>query len=122
MATTVQIIKTGRLEAVVKVTGTGTATIALSSLKKADETLGTPLVNVHALKWTTGTTGVIAITRNSQPLYSLQMTGEFVLDSSNDSTNQGSDFAVDMGTAPATLILYLKKMAGYQEPDQQHAP
>lgn len=122
MATTVQILKIGRLEAVVKVTGTGTATIALSSLKKTDETLGTPLVNVHALKWTTGTTGTIVITRNSQPLYSLQLTGDFTLDSSNDSTNQGSDFSVDLGTAPSTLILYLKKMAGFKEPDQQNAP
>ena len=120
MAVTTHILKIGRLDAVVKFTGSAGATFALTSLLKSDETLGTPNVSIHSLAWTCASTSdKITVSRNSVVLYNLVGSGRFDHLKFTDATSSASDIVIDMGTN-GTLILEVRKLSGYTEPDQQH--
>jgi predicted alternative tryptophan synthase beta-subunit len=116
-----RIIKLGRLDATTVSTGANATTVTLASLLKSDETLGTPMVNIHALKWTnTQAADKITISRNNVVLYYLMGSGKFDLSGYDDATNNTYDIVIDLGTT-GTLILELRKMAGFTEPNQQLA-
>lgn len=121
MAVTTSILKKGRIEAAVKFVGSGTTTFTLSSLKRTEETLGTPAVNIHAIYWANNTGGgPINVTRNSVLQYSLDNAGQFQLNGFDDADNNTYDIAIDLGTQPGTLILDLRKISGFTVPDDQH--
>jgi hypothetical protein len=115
----VQNLKIGRLDATVKVLGANAATIALTSLAKSDETIGTspvPTVDIHSLKWSVASSAdKITITRNSVVLYYLIGSGEMILNNSNDPLDNTSDIVVDCGLT-GTVILELRKKEGYIPP------
>jgi hypothetical protein len=115
-----RIIKLGRLDATTVSTGANATTVTLASLLKSDETLGTPMVNIHALKWTNtqSSTDKITISRNGVVLYYLMGQGILELNGYDDPTYNTFDIVIDLGTT-GTLIMELRKIAGYAEPNQQ---
>lgn len=120
MTVTTHILKIGRLDSVIKFTGSEASTLALTSLLKSDEVLGTPMVSIHGLAWTCASTAdKITVSRNGVVLYNLVGTGHFKHTSYTDATSSDSDIVVDMGLN-GTLILEVRKLSGYAEPDQQH--
>ena len=73
MAIRYTILKKNRLQAVVKVVGSGTVTIPLSALKLADETLDNPKAAITFLYWNINPSSgfTINISRGGQIVYYL---------------------------------------------------
>lgn len=120
MTVQTNILKLGRLDTVVSFNGTGSATFTLATCAKADESVASPVVNIHKIKWSsgaaTGTSSVITITRGGIPLYQLNNSFEFDLSGSGDPTQNTADIVVNLGTSPATLVLSLAKVGGFTPP------
>jgi hypothetical protein len=113
------VLKLTQVHGVVKVRGTGSATIALATdLKKTSETQATPLVNIRTLHWAleVGTTATIA--RNSEVLYYLSGTGKMEFMGWSDNEENGSDIVVDFTGGQGAVVLELAKVSGYGS--QQH--
>ena len=122
MAVTLDTLKLTQVQGVVAVREDGstpaTATIALATtLKKATETQSSPTVDISAIYWSLddGVTGTI--TRNSEVLYTLRLSGKLEFYGFSENTNNGSDIEVDMDGA-GTVIVSVNKISGYGP--QQH--
>lgn len=111
---TATIIKLGRLDCAIKFTGANTVTQTLAGLAKSDETVASPVVNIHALYWNTD--GMITVSRNGVVLYYLSNTGFMQLNGFDDPTGNTYDLAIDLGVDGSTLILDVRKIGGYTPP------
>ena len=113
------VLKLTQIHGVVKVRGTGSATIALATdLKKASETQSSPKANIRTLHWAleVGTTATIA--RNSVVLYHLSGSGKMEFMGWSDNEENGSDIVVDFTGGQGAVVLELAKISGYGS--QQH--
>ena len=113
------VLKLTQVHGVVKVRGTGSATIALATdLKKASETQSSPKANIRTLHWAleVGTTATIA--RNSVVLYHLSGSGKMEFMGWSDNEENGSDIVVDFTGGQGAVVLELAKISGYGS--QQH--
>lgn len=113
------ILKLTQVHGVVKVRGTGSATIALATdLKKSTETQSSPKANIRTLHWAleVGTTATIA--RNSVVLYHLSGSGKMEFMGWSDNEENGSDIVVDFTGGQGAVVLELAKISGYGS--QQH--
>ena len=113
------VLKLTQIHGVVKVRGTGSATIALATdLKKASETQSSPKANIRTLHWAleVGTTATIA--RNSVVLYHLSGSGKMEFMGWSDNEENGSDIVVDFTGGQGAVVLELAKVSGYGS--QQH--
>jgi hypothetical protein len=113
------VLKLTQIHGVVKVRGTGSATIALATdLKKASETQSSPKANIRTLHWAleVGTTATIA--RNSVVLYHLSGSGKMEFMGWSDNEENGSDVIVDFSSGTGSVVLELAKISGYGS--QQH--
>ena len=116
MALVKKIIKSNPREFIIKWTGSGSDTLLLSTLLGTSQTIsGVPSVNILDVLINQGASSNTKITRNNQDV--LSITGSFQLQSTNTphivfDENSGSDIIVNMGS-DGTLILKVKKMAGY---------
>lgn len=113
------VLKLTQVHGVVKVRGTGSATIALATdLKKTSESQATPKVNIRTLHWglTSGTTATV--TRNSVILYYLSGSGKMEFMGWSDNEHNGSDIVVDFSSGTGSVVLELAKISGYGS--QQH--
>ena len=113
------ILKLTQVHGVVKVRGTGSATIALATdLKKTSETQSSPKANIRTLHWAleVGTTATIA--RNSVVLYHLSGSGKMEFMGWSDNEENGSDIVVDFTGGQGAVVLELAKVSGYGS--QQH--
>jgi hypothetical protein len=105
--------------AVVKIVGTGTTTINLTTDLLATGTdqsvTGTPEVQISGLYLSADAGGApVTITRNS--VDALQLFGNlnwYDMQDLSFTENPTSNIVVDMGTTGGTLILILKKIGGY---------
>ena len=113
------VLKLTQVHGVVKVRGTGSATIALATdLKKASETQSSPLVNIRTLHWALAVNTTATITRNSVVLYYLSGSGKMEFMGWSDNEEQGSDIVVDFSSGTGAVVLELAKVTGYGS--QQH--
>lgn len=121
MALLKKIIKNDYREVIVKWTGSGTDTLTLASLVATSQTLlGTPvpMVDILAVAASISGVGEGTITRNSQVALQIHDNFEFQTDgiiSAVLDENSSFDIVVNLTTA-GTLILRLKKIAGYSAP------
>ena len=113
------VLKLTQVHGVVKVRGTGSATIALATdLKKTSETQATPLVNIRTLHWALAVDTTATITRNSTVLYYLSGSGKMEFMGWSDNEHNGSDIVVDFSSGTGAVVLELAKVSGYGS--QQH--
>ena len=113
------VLKLTQVHGVVKVRGTGSATIALATdLKKTSETQATPLVNIRTLHWALAVDTTATITRNSVVLYYLSGSGKMEFMGWSDNEENGSDIVVDFSSGTGSVVLELAKVSGYGS--QQH--
>lgn len=113
------VLKLTQVHGVVKVRGTGNATIALATdLKKATETQSSPLVNIRTIHWALSVGATATVTRNSQVLYYLSGTGKMEFLGWSDNEENGSDIVVDFSSGTGAVVLELAKISGYGS--QQH--
>lgn len=111
------ILKLTETEAVVKISGTGTETINLSTdlLSSTQALQGTLKVGVTFLQWTTGES--ITLTRNSVVVMKLfTNTGEFDLGGNGgfaDYTQSDQNIAVTIA-GDGVIFLTLRKAGGYK--------
>jgi hypothetical protein len=113
------VLKLTQVHGVVKVRGTGSATIALATdLKKTSESQSSPKANIRTLHWAleVGTTATIA--RNSVVLYHLSGSGKMEFMGWSDNEENGSDIVVDFTGGQGAVVLELAKISGYGS--QQH--
>jgi hypothetical protein len=113
------VLKLTQIHGVVKVRGTGSATIALATdLKKTSESQSSPKANIRTLHWAleVGTTATIA--RNSVVLYHLSGSGKMEFMGWSDNEENGSDIVVDFTGGQGAVVLELAKISGYGS--QQH--
>ena len=113
------VLKLTQVHGVVKVRGTGSATIALATdLKKTSESQSSPKANIRTLHWAleVGTTATIA--RNSVVLYHLSGSGKMEFMGWSDNEENGSDIVVDFTGGQGAVVLELAKVSGYGS--QQH--
>ena len=116
---TAAVLKLTQVHGVVKVRGTGSATITLATdLKKASETQATPLVNIRTLHWALSVDTTATITRNSVILYYLSGSGKMEFLGWSDNEHSGSNIVVDFSSGTGAVILELAKVSGYGS--QQH--
>lgn len=113
------VLKLTQVHGVVKVRGTGSATIALATdLKKASETQSSPKANIRTLHWALSVSTTATVTRNSEDLYYLSGSGKMEFLGWSDNEENGSDIVVDFSTGTGAVILELAKISGYGS--QQH--
>lgn len=121
MALLKKIIKNDYREVIVKWTGSGADTLTLASLVATEQTLlGSPVPIVHILAVSTSISaaGDCTITRNSQVTLQVHDNFEFQTDgiiSAVLDENASSDIVVNLASV-GTLIVRLKKIAGYSAP------
>ena len=122
MAVTLDVLKLTQVQGVVAVREDGstpaTGTIALATtLKKSTETQSSPAANISSIHWTLddGVTG--EITRGSDVLYTMRLSGKLDFYGFADNTNNTDDIEVDMDGA-GTVIVECSKVSGYGS--QQH--
>lgn len=117
-----RILKLTNTEAIVKIDGTaGTVTIDLDvDLKLPSELIvGTPAVNILALKIAGKPGGVASVIRNSEVLWDLQSnTGETIdlynIGGISDPTHNTSDIIVTTTGTDTQLLLKLRKISGFK--------
>ena len=113
------VLKLTQVHGVVKVRGTGSATIALATdLKKSSETQATPKANIRTIHWAMSNGDTATITRNSVTLYYLSGTGKMEFLGWSDNEENGSDIVVDFSSGTGSVVLELAKISGYGS--QQH--
>ena len=113
------VLKLTQVHGVVKVRGTGSATIALATdLKKASETQSSPKANIRTLHWALSVDSTATITRNSVVLYYLSGSGKMEFMGWSDNEENGSDVVVDFSSGTGSVVLELAKISGYGP--QQH--
>lgn len=122
MAVTLDILKLTQVQGVVAVREDGstpaTGTIALATtLKKSTETQSSPVADISAIYWSLddGVTGTI--TRDSQILYTMRLSGKLEFYGFSENTGNDADIEVDMDGA-GTIIVQVAKISGYGP--QQH--
>lgn len=119
MAATKAVLKLTQVHGVVKVRGTGAATIALATdLKKSSETQSSPKANIRTIHWACSVGTTATVTRNSQVLYYLSGTGKMEFMGWSDNEENGSDIVVDFSSGTGAVVLELAKVSGYGP--QQH--
>lgn len=119
---TKRILKLTNTEAIVKVDGTaGTVTIDLDvDLKLPSELIiGSPAVNILALKIAGKPGGIASVIRNSETLWDLQAnTGETIdlynIGGISDPTHNTFDIIVTTAGAETQLLLKLRKVSGFK--------
>lgn len=113
------VLKLTQVHGVVKVRGTGAATIALATdLKKSSETQSSPKANIRTIHWACSVGTTATVTRNSQVLYYLSGTGKMEFMGWSDNEENGSDIVVDFSSGTGAVVLELSKVSGYGP--QQH--
>lgn len=113
------VLKLTQVHGVVKVRGTGSATIALATdLKKSTETQSSPKANIRTIHWACSVGTTATVTRNSQVLYYLSGTGKMEFMGWSDNEENGSDIVVDFSSGTGAVVLELAKVSGYGP--QQH--
>ena len=113
------VLKLTQVHGVVKVRGTGNATIALATdLKKSTETQSSPKANIRTIHWACSVGTTATVTRNSQVLYYLSGTGKMEFMGWSDNEENGSDIVVDFSSGTGAVVLELAKISGYGP--QQH--
>jgi hypothetical protein len=113
------VLKLTQVHGVVKVRGTGNATIALATdLKKSTETQSSPKANIRTIHWACSVGTTATVTRNSQVLYYLSGTGKMEFMGWSDNEENGSDIVVDFSSGTGAVVLELAKVSGYGP--QQH--
>jgi hypothetical protein len=113
------VLKLTQVHGVVKVRGTGSATIALATdLKKSTETQSSPRANIRTIHWACSVGTTATVTRNSQVLYYLSGTGKMEFMGWSDNEENGSDIVVDFSSGTGAVVLELAKVSGYGP--QQH--
>lgn len=113
------VLKLTQVHGVVKVRGTGSATIALATdLKKSTETQSSPKVNIRTIHWALTAGDTATVTRNGEILYYLSGTGEMEFQGWSDNEENGSDIVVDFSSGNGAVVLELAKISGYGP--QQH--
>ena len=113
------VLKLTQIHGVVKVRGTGSATIALATdLKKASETQSSPKANIRTIHWAMSNGDTATITRNSVTIYYLSGTGKMEFMGWSDNEENGSDIVVDFTGGQGAVVLELAKISGYGS--QQH--
>ena len=113
------VLKLTQVHGVVKVRGTGSATIALATdLKKTSESQSTPKVNIRTIHWAMSDGDTATVTRNSVTLYYLSGTGKMEFMGWSDNEENGSDIVVDFSSGTGAVVLELAKISGYGS--QQH--
>lgn len=113
------VLKLTQIHGVVKVRGTGSATIALATdLKKSTETQSSPKVNIRTIHWSLTAGDTATVTRNGQTLYYLSGSGKMEFHGWSDNEENGSDIVVDFSSGNGAVVLELAKVSGYGS--QQH--
>jgi mannose-6-phosphate isomerase-like protein (cupin superfamily) len=113
------VLKLTQVHGVVKVRGTGSATIALATdLKKASETQSSPRANIRAIHWALSVGSTATVTRNDEILYYLSGTGKMEFFGWSDGEQNTSDIVVDFSSGTGAVVLELSKISGYGP--QQH--
>jgi len=113
------VLKLTQVHGVVKVRGTGSATIALATdLKKTSESQSSPKANIRTLHWACAVATTATISRNSQVLYYLSGSGKMEFMGWSDNEENGSDIVVDFSSGTGSVVLELAKVSGYGS--QQH--
>jgi hypothetical protein len=113
------VLKLTQVHGVVKVRGTGSATIALATdLKKTSESQSTPKVNIRTIHWAMSDGDTATVTRNSVTLYYLSGTGKMEFMGWSDNEENGSDIVVNFSSGAGSVVLELAKISGYGS--QQH--
>jgi hypothetical protein len=113
------VLKLTQVHGVVKVRGTGSATIALATdLKKTSESQSTPKVNIRTIHWAMSDGDTATVTRNSVTLYYLSGTGKMEFMGWSDNEENGSDIVVNFSSGTGSVVLELAKISGYGS--QQH--
>jgi hypothetical protein len=113
------VLKLTQVHGVVKVRGTGSATIALATdLKKASETQSSPKANIRAIHWALSVGSTATVTRNGEILYYLSGTGKMEFFGWSDGEQNTSDIVVDFSSGTGAVVLELSKISGYGP--QQH--
>ena len=113
------VLKLTQVHGVVKVRGTGSATIALATdLKKASETQSSPKANIRTIHWAMSNGDTATITRNSVTIYYLSGTGKMEFLGWSDNEENGSDIVVNFASGTGSVVLELAKISGYGS--QQH--
>ena len=116
----VSILKKTQTEVTVLVTGNTAQTVTLASLALANETVSSPIADIHAIKFSVPA-GVINVTRNAVPVLTLGGTDHWQLNGYSINVNNTYDIVVNLSTATssATVLLTLSKLGGYIGPDWQ---
>jgi hypothetical protein len=117
---TMTVLKLTEGDCVVKIHG-GAATTAIAlatDLKKSNETVATPKVNITGITWAGVSAGTITINRNSVPIAVIVTTVPGQLDFSGngmvaDSIENESDISVVTTGTNTQLWLRLRKVSGY---------
>jgi hypothetical protein len=113
------VLKLTQIHGVVKVRGTGSATIALATdLKKTSESQSSPKANIRTIHWAMSNGDTATITRNSVTLYYLSGTGKMEFLGWSDNEENGSDIVVNFASGTGSVVLELAKISGYGS--QQH--
>ena len=113
------VLKLTQIHGVVKVRGTGSATIALATdLKKASETQSSPKANIRTIHLAISNGDTATITRNSVTIYYLSGTGKMEFLGWSDNEENGSDIVVNFASGTGSVVLELAKISGYGS--QQH--
>jgi hypothetical protein len=118
MTTLVQtVLKNTHTETVVKITGTGTASIPLASLAFGDEvyTAANAQVNIRKVYQSAPPTQETIVTRNSVAVLQLYGNTE-VFDEAYVISDQGSKDISVTTAGDGTVILVLRKAGGYDYP------
>ncbi len=115
------VLKLTQVHGVVKVRGTGSATVALATdLKKSTETQSSPKANIRAIHWALSVGSTARVTRNSQVLYYLSGTGKMDFLGWSDNEENGSDIVVDFSSGTGSVVLELAKVSGYGPQSHQN--
>jgi hypothetical protein len=111
------VLKNTHTEAVVKITGTGTASIPLSSLAFGDETYTAAKASVEIRKvWVSQPpTQEVTVTRNSVAVLQLFGSAELSDDQYKISDQASQDISV-VTAGDGTVILTLRKSGGFDYP------
>jgi hypothetical protein len=113
------VLKLTQVHGVVKVRGTGSATIALATdLKKSSETQSSPKANIRTLHWALAVATTATITRDGEVLYYLSGSGKMEFMGWSDNEENGSDIVVDFSSGTGSVVIELAKISGYGS--QQH--
>lgn len=122
MAVTLDTLKLTQVQGVIAVREDGNTpaagTIDLSTtLKKGTETESGGTVDISALYWALGSGVTGTITRGTDILYHLSLSGKMEFYGFSDNTNNTDDIIVSMDGA-GTIVVQCAKIAGYGP--QQH--